>query len=110
MDFHPKAPAIFAPRKVTDYLLSSTHPIGRFKSAFFRSLGYSAEAPKVLERDLVALLKSDFHPAEATEFGQKYVSRGQLQGPNGRAGRVLVIWIILAGETAPRFVTAYPEE
>lgn len=32
-------------RKIHDYLLSSEHPIGRFKAAFFRSLGYTRECP-----------------------------------------------------------------
>jgi len=27
-------------RKLTDYLLSETHPIGRWKAKFFRALGF----------------------------------------------------------------------
>lgn len=29
-------------RKLTDYLLSMTHPIGRFKAKFFQSVGFEA--------------------------------------------------------------------
>jgi len=35
------AAAIIAPEKLRDYILSTAHPIGRYKSAFFRSLGYT---------------------------------------------------------------------
>jgi hypothetical protein len=37
------ADAIVEPEKVRDYLLSPTHPIGRFKAAFFGMLGYSLD-------------------------------------------------------------------
>jgi len=29
------------PAKIRDYLLSSTHPVGRFKAPFFAALGYT---------------------------------------------------------------------
>ena len=35
------AQALIEPAKVRDYLLSPAHPVGRFKAAFFVSLGYS---------------------------------------------------------------------
>jgi hypothetical protein len=73
-------------------------------------LGYRPEAPQILERDLIALLCDSAEAIELTIHGQKYASRGVLQGPNGRKGRILAIWIILTGEPIPRFVTAYPED
>ncbi len=33
--------AIIEPGKLQDYILSSAHPVGRFKAAFFQKLGYS---------------------------------------------------------------------
>jgi hypothetical protein len=95
--------------KLTGYLLSTTHPIGRYKSAFFLGLGYTPDAYERLEEDLKALLAASAEIGEVTAFGQKIQSRGQIAGPNGRAGRVLAIWIILSGESLVRFVTAYPE-
>ena len=94
--------------KLQNYLLSPTHPVGSHKFIFFRSLGYSADAPQILRRDLIALLRQHCELAEITLFGQKYVSRGTLTGPNGRDGRVWAIWIRLHRDTALRFVTAYP--
>lgn len=102
--------AIIPARKLQDYLLSSTHPIGRYKAAFFIALGYSSEAWDTLERDLRNLLRGATEMIEVTEYGQKFVTRGQLKGPTGRAAAVMAVWIILAGESAPRFVTAYPED
>jgi hypothetical protein len=104
------ATAIISRDKVTGYLLSLSHPIGRYKAAFFASLGYTADAPEFFERDIAALLKSDVLELDVTDFGRKFSSRGLLTGPNGRQAYAMAIWIILSGESAPRLVTAYPED
>ena len=43
------------PAKLREYLLSSSHPIGRFKHPFFAGLGYSKERWQRLETDLLEL-------------------------------------------------------
>jgi hypothetical protein len=96
--------------KVTGYLLSASHPIGRYKAAFFATLGYSADAPEVFERDISNLLGAEILEPKATKYGSQFVSRGLLTGPNGRRAYVRAIWIILSGEHSPRLVTAYPED
>lgn len=35
--------AVIDPAKVRDYLLSTVHPVGRFKAIVFQALGYTAE-------------------------------------------------------------------
>ncbi|HKH48502.1 MAG TPA: adhesin, partial [Thermoanaerobaculia bacterium] len=35
--------AIVDEAKVRDYLLSSEHPVGRFKAAFFANVGYTRQ-------------------------------------------------------------------
>jgi hypothetical protein len=104
------ATAVFPPEKIRDYLLSPTHPIGRYKSIFFRSLGYTQGQWEILERDLRGLLGEPAQPLDVTEYGQKYAIYGQLKGPNGRTASITCIWIILADEVLPRFVTAYPKD
>jgi hypothetical protein len=94
--------------KLRDYLLSQVHPVGRYKSVVFRSLGYSADQWPLLERDLRSMLVAEATALEVTEHGPKYAVRGAVTGPNGRKMAVLSVWIILLGEAAPRFVTAYP--
>ncbi len=95
--------------KLRSYLLSPTHPVGRFKARFFGRLGYRADDWKRLEADLRSQhLQHAAHPREKTAYGQKYEIRGRLVGPNGTAVELVSAWIIRAGEEAPRFVTAYP--
>lgn len=101
---------IIDPRKLRDYLLSSTHPVGRFKAAFFKSLGYGAEDWGRLGSDLRRLAAREVHSTETTGHGRKYELRGELTGPNGRSEGIVSVWIVLNEETVPRFVTAYPEE
>ena len=94
---------------VSNYLLSATHPVGCFKAAFFRRLGYSADGWGRLEADLRRQhLSRDAHADTPTPHGQKYVIRATLIGPAGLA-RVVSVWVVRAGEDFPRFVTAYPE-
>ena len=100
-----------APAKIRDYLLSTSHPVGRFKAPFFASLGYTSANWRRLEEDLRALAVSgDAEFGRDTPYGQKYEIRGSLKGPSGRSARVLTVWIIRYGSDAPQFVTAFPEE
>lgn len=96
--------------KTRDYLLSSSHPVGRFKAGFFRSLGYTPDAWSLLRDDLLELARSgDADECRPSPFGTKYEVRGSLEGPNGGAAKVVTVWIVLARPSVPRLVTAYPE-
>lgn len=101
--------AIIERAKLEDYLLSFSHPIGRFKARFFAGLGFSAERWDTLEQALRAQhLGHDAAPGVADGFGQPFTIRAILQGPTGRSAVVVSVWFIRAGETQPRFLTAYP--
>jgi hypothetical protein len=101
--------AVIEPAKVRDYLLSSDHPVGRSKAHFFMSLGFDRGRWPELQIALYTLAQTgDAVLGSATEFGQKYVVRGMLEGPAGRTAHVESAWIILHGEDAPRLITAYP--
>jgi len=100
---------VVPPEKVRDYLLSNTHPIGRYKSAVFRSLGYESRNWEALADDLRILLILDAEEAGSTEFGTKFAIRGAIRGPSGESGAIVSIWIVLNDEDFARFVTAYPE-
>jgi hypothetical protein len=102
--------AVIEPRKLRDYLLSHSHPIGRTKADFFARLGYAREGWHVLAADLRKLAEEgEAIEIATTEFGMKFEVRGTLRGPSGRDAGVVSAWIILLGEDFPRFVTAYPE-
>ena len=95
--------------KIRDYLLSDSHPVGRFKAAFFAALGYSAVAWDGLAADLRGhAMDNEAVPTQANEYGQKYEVRGRIEGPTGRAADLVAVRIVLRGEDFPRFVTAFP--
>lgn len=97
------------PDKLRGYLLSSTHPIGRFKARFFNALGFSADTWQELEQAFrIQHLTQDAQPADTAKQGQKYTIRAILIGPNGRAASVVSVWFLEMGGSAPRFITAYP--
>jgi len=101
--------ALIDPAKLRDYLLSFSHPVGRFKAAFFQSLGYEAGVWQRLEQDLRCQhLELEAVPSQGSGFGQKYEIRGPLVGPAGRCSVLVSVWIIRHGEEFPRLVTAYP--
>ena len=102
--------AIVPPEKVRDYLLSPGHPIGRAKARFFVALGFRQAEWPVLQAALRAHAgEGDAEPVPSA-YGRKFEVRGMLQGPGGRDAAVVTVWIILAGEEAPRLVTAVPGE
>lgn len=97
--------------KLRDYLLSPSHPIGRFKAPVFQALGYTQDRWEQLSVDLRQQhVSSDVDDVVETAHGTTYIIRGNLKGPNGRSFPMMSIWIVLKGEEFPRFVTAYPEE
>lgn len=97
------------PKKLHGYLLSPSHPIGRFKARFFAALGYSAERWPEFEADLRSQhLTQDAQPSESMPEGQLFTIRAILKGPNGQSAMVLSVWFIAAAAGVTRFVTAYP--
>ena len=103
--------AVIEAAKIQDYLLSTSHPVGRFKTAFFAGLGYTSSNWQRLEADLRNLATSgDAEPGQSSPYGHKYEIRGTLRGPSGKTAEVLTVWIILFGEDVPQFVTAFPGE
>ena len=101
--------AIFDPAKVRDYLLSSVHPVGRFKATFFVSLGYTQDRWETLRDDFLAIARSgDAVPGRLSVFGRMFEVDGMLTGPSGRAAEIRTVWIVASDEASPRFVTAYP--
>ncbi len=101
--------AIVNPTKIRDYLLSAAHPVGRFKAAFFISLGYSAEQWEQLRDDILALGRTGSAlSGQPSSFGRKFELDGILIGPSGRSAEVRTVWILRTDEQSPRFVTAFP--
>ena len=102
--------AFIDPAKIRNYILSPTHPIGRFKMALFQKMGYTDKNWKELVDDIKEHhLPLDAEPVEKTKYGQKYLIKGIIKGPSGNVVMLKSIWIILKSEDMPRFITIYPE-
>ena len=103
--------AVVDEAKVRGYLLAPEHPVGRFKAAFFRSLGYTTADWQRLQDALLSHAQTgDASPEPSSTYGQKFRIRAMLQGLAGRSAVIVSIWIIRPGDDQPRFVTAFPGE
>jgi len=101
--------AIIDAAKLRDYLLSTQHPLGRFKARFFGALGFSADRWQELESALrTQHLTQLAEQGAAIGGGQKFMIQAILTGPNGQTAVVVSVWFVRLGEAVPRFVTAYP--
>ena len=101
--------ALIDASKVRDYLLSREHPVGRFKAVFFERLGYAWGSWPRLQSDLLDHGRTGIAvEGQASRFGRKYEVHGRMVGPSGRAAEVVTVWVTLADEDFPRFVTAFP--
>jgi len=94
--------------KVTHYLLKLRDEDD--KSKFLSLAGYTlAHADKLLE-DLRGLLDDAAEFIQATEYGDKYLIRGKLTGPNGRRLRVASVWMTEEATGRTKFVTLIPDK
>ncbi len=87
--------------KLRDYLLATGHTVGRFKAAFFASLGYRQESCPELETDLLTFARSnEATPDRANQYGRKFRIRGTKKGPSGQSAEIVAIWIIPTTRTS----------
>ena len=94
---------------MTDYRLSKSHLIGRWKASFFLSIGFSEAKPDELKDALMNVARTgEVKSAITTGFGVKYVVEGVISGPSGRRAAIRTVWIAETGEDRPRLITAYP--
>jgi hypothetical protein len=100
---------VIPPGKLTRYLLAPLHPTGGAKARFFLRHGFTHQESELLSRALGQIAETgEVTETVGTPYGTKYVVTGTLTTPLGGRERVTTIWIVLAGEDIPRFVTAYP--
>ncbi len=101
--------AVIDVRKLTDYLLSLAHPVGSSKARLLRGLGFDDSNVALLEQEIRHIAQiEDVVETVSSAHGEKYVVDGIITSPLGYQMRVRTVWITETGESAPRFVTAYP--
>jgi hypothetical protein len=95
-------------RKLSEYCLSPTHPVGKHKATVFRStLGLTvSDAPELREWTLKAAVDGQADFERGDEFGDRYRLDFEIATPFGRA-KVRSAWIIRTGEDFPRMTTCY---
>ncbi|HZK76035.1 MAG TPA: hypothetical protein VFD13_03920 [Candidatus Kapabacteria bacterium] len=101
--------AIIADAKLTEYLLSTTHPEGKDKAVIFYSRGFSLHRLDELRTGLKNLaMENEVSKTKETIHGMKYLVEGLLETPDGRGILLRTVWMVDREGTIPRLVSAYP--
>lgn len=101
--------SIVADTKITDYLLSETHEIGKHKANFFKRFGFDISDIDTFRASLIQhSIDRDIEQAKNTPFGNKYELKCEIKTPDERNPCIMTVWIIENGEVLPKLITAYP--
>jgi hypothetical protein len=101
--------AVVPSRKITHYLLSTTHRDGQHKAELFRSFGFTIEAWEELASTLLDhARKNEVVEIVPTPFGRNFVVEGSLAAPDGRSPAVRTVWFIAKNAETATLATAYP--
>ncbi len=103
--------AIVPRKKITEYLLSLTHPEGKSKAQFFIKFGFTVDHWEIMATAFINHA-ADYELAkiEASPFGTRYVIEAALLTPDSRNPKVRSVWFIATGDDTPRLISAYPLE
>jgi hypothetical protein len=102
--------AVVEERKITEYLMSESHPDGASKAMFFSGFGFKIARWQELAESLRLLARvSPVSEVRETPYGRRFVVRGRLDTPSGRRPTVRTVWVLEPGAPAPRLVTAFPD-
>ena len=103
--------AIVEERKVRRYLLSRTHPVGRFKAAELARAGFEESDWRALVTQLRRLaVRGHAVPGASTAYGQKYLVSGTLRRSGWDGFKVQTVWIVTGPGRPPRLVTLFPRK
>lgn len=96
------------PRKLSDYCLSPTHPVGKHKAIVFQAaLGITAAHAELLRGWLLqAATTHDAVSERADEFGERFSIDFEATTKTGSA-TIRSAWIVRTGEDFPRLTTCY---
>ena len=95
-------------RKVRDYLLSPSHPIGRSHALVFAALGFDQRSAAAFISEIRRIAaSSEIAGSEKTSFGDKFLVPGELTGPAGSRA-VVTLWLREYGHKRVRLVTVRP--
>ena len=102
--------AVVPDAKLTAYLLSESHPVGKSKTKFLRRRGFDDTNCALLAEGLRTIASNNsVDEVESTAHGTKYRVSGFLACPDGSTVVLRTIWIVRDHTGVPYFVTAYPD-
>lgn len=95
-------------RKLIDYSLSESHPVGKHKARVFKAvLNYGLENFAQLKNEILQqVTKHNAVLIQSNEYGDLYVLALILDNPPKQA-KVRTSWIVKAGEDFPRLTSCY---
>ena len=103
--------AIVLDKKITDYLLSDSHEIGKHKADFFKRFGFDLSDVDTFKNSLIQhSIEREIEKTNSSEYGNKYELKCEIQTPDERNPCVVTVWIIENGKQRPTLVTAYPSK
>lgn len=101
--------AIISREKLTDYILSESHPVGSSKAKFFRRLGFDEINVDKLAKSLLRVAKEhDVKNVREFSYGTNYIVEGMIETPIGKTVKIVTVWFVKTEKSRPSFVTAYP--
>lgn len=100
---------IIPKEKLTKYVLSETHAVGKFKAKFFLKFGFDETNISVFKDALKTIAESEEVKEElSSTYGTKYLIDSKMKTPSGKTIKVRTVWIIEGDNKRTRFVTVYP--
>lgn len=101
--------AFIPEEKLTEYILSVSHPVGSSKAKFFRALGFNETNVNHLAKLILKIAKTnDVIKSRKFAYGINYVIEGIIETPSGKTVLVTTVWFAQTEKSIPSFVTAYP--
>eukprot|EP00388_Colpodella_angusta_P011795 GDKJ01030073.1.p1 GENE.GDKJ01030073.1~~GDKJ01030073.1.p1 ORF type:complete len:131 (-),score=17.33 GDKJ01030073.1:341-733(-) len=95
--------------KITEYLLSEIHEIGKHKADFFKRFGFTISNIDFFKGSLIQhSIERDIEKTTDSDFGIKYELKCEIKTPDERNPCIVTVWIVEKGQVDPKLVTAYP--
>ncbi len=109
MRFPQKTEFEIPDEKLFEYLFSESHSVGKWKAAFFFSIGFGHHNAQLLKEALMKVaIENDYAKVVENLYGTKYVVDGDIVTPLGTTATIRTVWIRERGKEKVRLVTAYP--
>lgn len=106
----PNSDKAYIPKeKLTDYILSESHPVGSTKAKYFRGLGFDETNLNQLAKSLLTVAKTnEVKGVRKFAYGVNYIVEGTIETPIRKIVSITTVWFTKTEKSRPSFVTAYP--